>query len=207
MVIFLLFPFIVGGLVVFLVCLAVPLLQRFALSAAMWFLALLPGLLLWLLIDIGASLGLQALSGHLSFPRWEMSFWHTFGGPAARLTLVVVGMLGTIVLASGVAVIHQFAIHRTTFALFRLYAGSVTATVAVVWGSLTGAVVASSINAPWEVAFVVTFTLVVALGWGGAMLGSRMARRLRGAAPKRLTWILEEEFYGLVEVKTDTTAG
>ena len=204
MAIFLLLPFLVGGLVVFLVCLAIPWLQRFALSAALWFLALLPGLLLWLLIEVGAAFGQEAVVRQLSYPRWEMPLWHAFSSSAAQMTLIVMGMAGTIVMATGIAVVHQFAIHRTTFALFRLYAGFVTGGVAVLWGSLVGAVVASYLDAPWEVAFVVVTTLVIALGWSGARLGLRIARRLRGRAPQRFQWISEEEFYGTAGKKTDT---
>lgn len=206
MAIFLLLPFLVGGLVVFVVCLTIPWLQRFALSAALWFLALLPGLLLWLLIEVGAAFGQEAVVRQLSYPRWEMPLWHAFSSSAAQMTLIVVGMAGTIVMATGIAVVHQFAIHRTTFALFRLYAGFVTGGVAVLWGSLVGAVVASYLDAPWEVAFVVVTTLVIALGWGGARLGSRIARRLRGRAPKRFQWISEDEFYGIAVKKSETPA-
>src|SRR5580658_2660415 len=131
MAIFLLLPFLVGGLAVFLVCLAIPWLQRFALSAAMWFLALLPGLLLWLLIEVGAAFGQEAVVRQLSNPRWEMSLWHAFSSSAAQTTLVAVGMAGTVVMATGIAVVHQFVIQRLTFALFRLYAGFVTGGVAV----------------------------------------------------------------------------
>jgi len=199
MAIFLLLPFLVGGLVVFLVCLAIPWLQRYALSAALWFLALLPGLLLWLLIEVGAAFGQDTLARRLSYPRWEMSFWHVFASPASQTTLIAVGMAGTIVMATIVAVVHQFVIQRTTFALFRLYTGFVTGGVAVLWGSLVGAVVASYLDAPWEVAFVVVTALVTALGWCGARLGLRIARRLRGRPPLRFTWITEEEFYGIPE--------
>ena len=199
MAIFLLLPFLVGGLAVFLVCLAIPWLQRFALSAALWFLALLPGLMLWLLIEVGAAFGQEALGRRFAYPRWEVALWHAFGSQAAQTTLIAVGMAGTIVMATMIAVVHQFVIQRVTFALFRLYAGFVTGGVAVLWGSLAGAVVASTLDAPWEIAFVVVTTLVVALGWGGAMLGSRIARRLRGRAPLRFTWITEDEFYGALE--------
>ena len=203
MAIFLLLPFLVGGLVVFLVCLAIPWLQRYAMSVALWFLALLPGLLLWLLIEVGAAFGQDSLIRHLSYPRWEMSLWHAFSSSAAQTTLIVLGMAGTLVLATIIAVVHQFVIQRLTFALFRLYAGCVTGGVAVLWGSLVGAVVASYLDAPWEVAFVVVTTLVMALGWGGARLGSRIARRLRGRAPMRFTWISEEEYYGTDAVVPD----
>ena len=199
MAIFLLLPFLVGGLAVFLVCLAIPWLQRFALSAALWFLALLPGLLLWLLIEVGATHGQETLGRQTSYPRWERWFWHAFSSSAAQVTLIAVGMAGTIVMATAIAVVHQFVIQRVTFALFRLYAGFVTGGVAVLWGSLVGAVVASYLNAPWEVAFVVVLALVVALGWGGARLGYRIARRLRSRAPLRFTWITEDEFYGISE--------
>jgi hypothetical protein len=109
-------------------------------------------------------------------------------------------------MATGIAVVHQFVIQRLTFALFRLYAGFVTGGVAVLWGSLVGAVVASYLDAPWEIAFVVVGGLVVALGWGGARLGFRIARRLRGRAPLRFTWITEDEFYGTSESNADQAA-
>jgi len=206
MAIFLLLPFLVGGLAVFLVCLAIPWLQRFALSAALWFLALLPGLLLWLLIEVGAAFGQEALGRRLSYPRWEMALWHAFGSQAAQTTLIAVGMAGTIVAATIIAVVHQFVIQRVTFALFRLYAGFVTAGVAVLWGSLVGAIFASWLNTPWEVAFVVVTALMIAIGWGGARLGYRIARRLRGRAPLVFTWITEEEFYGIVETDGESAA-
>jgi hypothetical protein len=206
MAIFLLLPFLFGGLLVFLVCLAIPWLQRFALSAALWFLALVPGLLIWLLIGVGAEFGQQALGRGIHYPHWVMSLWHAFGSPAAKTTLVAVGMAGTIVLATVISVVHQFVIHRVTFALFRLYASFVTGGVAVLWGSLAGAIVATYLDAPWEVAFVVVTALVIALGWGGAKLGSRIARRLRGSAPARFTWITEEEFYGTVETGAESVA-
>ena len=78
MAIFLLLPFLVGGLVVFLVCLAIPWLQRFALSAALWCLALFPGLLLWLLIEVGAEFGQEALGRRFAYPHWQMALWHAF---------------------------------------------------------------------------------------------------------------------------------
>jgi hypothetical protein len=194
-------------LVVFLVCLSIPWLQRYALSAALWFVALVPGLLIWLVIGIGAEIGQEALrTGISSYPPWMMSLWHAFGSPAAKITLVAVGMAGTIVFATGVAVVHQFVIHRVTFALFRLYAGFVTATVAVLWGSLAGAIVATYLDVAWQVAFVVVTSLVVAIGWGGARLGSRIARRLRGRAPQSFTWIREDEFYGTVEKSVEEAA-
>lgn len=204
MVIFLLLPFLAGGLAVFLVCVAIPWLQRYALSAALWFVALLPGLLLWLLIGVGASLGQDALLRELSSPHWETSLWHIFGTPAAQTTLIAIGMAGTIVMATIIAVVHQFVIQRITFALFRLYAGFVTAGAAVLSGSLVGAVVATYLEAPWEVAFVVVTTMVTALGWGGAKLGSRIARRLRGRAPLRYTWVTEAEYYGNQEVEVES---
>jgi len=206
MAIFLLLPFLAGGLAIFVVCLSIPWLQRFALSAALWFLALLPGLLLWLLIEVGAAFGQEALGRQLSYPRWERWVWHAFSSSAAQITLIAVGMAGTIVLATLIAVVHQFVIQRVTFALFRLYAGFVTGGVAVLWGSLAGAVVASSLDAPWEIAFVVVGGLVTALGWGGAVLGYRIARRLRGRAPLRFTWITEDEFYGKLESNLDSAA-
>jgi len=206
MAIFLLLPFLVGGLAVFLLCLAIPWLQRFALSAALWCLALLPGLLLWLLIEVGAEFGQEALGRRLSYPHWELSLWHAFGSPAAQTTLIAAGMAGTIVLATTIAVVHQFVIQRVTFALFRLYAGFVTGGVAVLWGSLAGAIVASTLDAPWEVALVVVGGLVTALGWCGAVLGCRIARRLRGHAPLRFTWITEDEFYGTLESESETNS-
>ena len=106
-------------------------------------------------------------------------------------------------MATMIAVVHQFVIQRVTFALFRLYAGFVTGGVAVLWGSLAGAIVASWLDAPWEIAFVVVFSLVVALGCGGAVLGCRIARRLRGRAPLRFTWITEDEFYGTQETDVE----
>jgi hypothetical protein len=165
---------------------------------------LLPGLLLWLLIGVSAIFGREAIK-QLAYPRWEMSLWHAFSSTAAQTTLIAVGMAGTLVMATIIAVVHQFVIHRLTFALFRLYAGFVTGGVAVLWGSLLGAVVASYLEAPWEVAFVVVTTLVTALGWGGARLGSRIAGRLRGRAPSRFTWITDDEFYGTVGEDAETT--
>ncbi len=204
MVIFLLLPFLVGGLAVFLVCVTIPWLQKYALSAALWFLALLPGLLVWLLIGVGAALGHEELVRQLSSPKWEISLWHIFGSQAAQTTLIAIGMAGTIVMASGITVVHQFVIQRITFALFRLYAGFVTGGAAVLWGSLLGAVVATYLEAPWEVAFVVVTTMVTALGWGGAKLGSRIALRLRGRAPLRYTWVTEAEYYGNQEVEVES---
>jgi len=198
MIFFLLLPLLVGGLAVYVICVAIPWLQKYALSAALWFLALLPGLLLWLLIGVGALVGQDAVGRGMYSPRWEMSFWHVFGSPAARVTLTAIGITGIVVMATIIAVVHQFVIHRLTFALFRLYAGFVTGSVAVLSGSLVGAVVATYLEAPWEVAFVVVTTLVAALGWAGARLGIRIARRLRGRAPERYTWVTEAEYYGVV---------
>jgi len=76
----------------------------------------------------------------------------------------------------------------------------------VLWGSLVGAIVASSLDASWEIAFVVVTTLVVAIGWGGARLGYRIARRLRGRAPSRFTWITEDEFNGTIKISVDSAA-
>jgi hypothetical protein len=184
------FAFLVLGSVAFLVCVLLPPTRRYALSVALWFAIWGPcSVVLIVLAGFGLVAGsLLIKAGNMQWtdaPKVLAAFGWGY---------VVVGALITTVVATCIAWLHQFLVHRFTLALFRLYASTVSAGI----GSVLG----------WSLAWWVAMKGITHLGlwwWVLAMLiltvafgvaAYKGARGLRGKAPTRFTWISPEEFEG-----------
>jgi hypothetical protein len=82
-----------------------------------------------------------------------------------------------------------------TFALFRVYAGVVSAGVGSVFGWLLGLWIAAEQFRLGGLFWLLgMLALIAAFGYEGY----RGARKLRGAAPERFTWVTQEEFEGTI---------
>ena len=185
------FMFLLLGSLVFIASALVPQTRRYALSAALWCAVWGP-----------CSVGLMALAGiglvatAFITKTGDMEAFHTphllavFGWSYLTISIIV-----TMRVATGVAWLHQFLIHRFTFALFRLYATAVSAGIGSVFGWCLGWWLMSKEFA-WYHGWPlwVLGMLVLILGFGVAAY--KGARGLRGDAPKRLSWISADEFEG-----------
>ncbi len=184
------FAFLVMGSSAFLVCVLLPPARQYALSAALWFAVWGPcsaGLLVLA--------GLGFAGGALAMKAGNMQWSETprlLG--ALGWSYVIIGVLVTIGVATCAAWLHQWLIHRFTFALFRLYATFVSAGIGSVFGwSLGWWMMAKRVGHPgvwwWALAMLL---LIVGFGAGAY----KSARSLRGKAPVGFTWISAEEFAG-----------
>jgi hypothetical protein len=184
-----LFLFLVVGAVVFLVCILIAPLRRFALSAALWCAMWGPCAVAFLLLAGTAVLAEASISNS-----GDMHIRHAPRLLAALgwgyLTLAV---LAAIVIATCLAWLHQVLLHRLTFLLFRLYATVVCAGIGSVFGwCFAWTLLANEIDhtLPWSILGMVILTV----GFGTAAY--KAARSLRGKPPESFTWISAEEFHG-----------
>lgn len=184
------FAFLVLGSVVFVICVAVPPIRQYALSAALW-------CAVWGPCSVGlmmlAGLGLVATAFITRAGNVE-----SFHAPKLLAAFgwgyLILGFITTAVVASAVSWLHQKIVRRFTFALFRLYATAVCAGIGSVFGWALG----------WWTAWkevtsygpVVWCVCMLALMTGFAMAAFKGARQLRGKAPTNFTWISPEEFMG-----------
>ena len=124
------FVFLVIGSIAFLVCVLLPPTRRFALSAALWF-------AVWGPCSVGLMVlaGLGLAGGALAMKAANM---HWTDAPrmlgALGWSYMIVGTLITIGVATGAAWLHQWLIHRFTFALFRIYVTAISAGIGSVFG-------------------------------------------------------------------------
>jgi hypothetical protein len=103
-------------------------------------------------------------------------------------------VLAIAAVATGVAWLHQAAIHRLTFALFRLYAAVVGGGIGGVFGVWFGWwLIGESFRFAPFLAIAGALLLIVIFG-AAAYQG---ARSLRGSAPTTFSWITEQEFNGI----------
>jgi hypothetical protein len=186
------FMFLLLGSLVFIASALVPPSRRYALSAALW-------CAVWGPCSVGllglAGVGLVATA--FITKSGDMETFHTphllavFGWSYLTICILV-----TMVLATAVAWLHQFLIHRLTFALFRLYATAVSAGIGSVFGWCLGWWLVYKEFAwyhGWPLWVLGMLVLIVVFG----AAAYRGARGLRGDAPKKLTWISAKEFEGL----------
>ncbi len=189
----LVFLFLVLGAVAFVVCVAVPLLRKRALSVALWFAVWGPccvALMVLALMGVAAGNFAQH-AGHMN----EASIARP-GATVLEWVAFIVGIIATCAIATGSAWLHQALIHRLTFALFRLYATAVCAGIGGVFGLCLCWWLLAMPSAPygwWLCPFVIL--LPIALFGAEAY---KHARALRGTAPTQFTWITPEEFAGPV---------
>jgi hypothetical protein len=184
------FACLVMGSIAFLVCVMFPPMRRYALSTALWFAVWGPSSVAQMVV---AGLGLVA--GGLVMKHGNMQ-WTDMPKllEAFGWSYVIAGALMTAVVASRAASIHQFFIHRFTFALFRLYATAITAGIGSVLGwSLGWWMMANGFDHLGLLVWASAMLILIA-GFGAAAY--KCAPELRGKAPTRFTWISAEEFEG-----------
>jgi hypothetical protein len=181
------FLFLLAGAVAFLICVALPPTRRFALSTALWW-AMWGPCSVGLMTLAGLALVADAFISKSGDPHLlrHPRLLSTFGW-----TYLVGGILLTAVVASIAAWLHQFLIHRSTFALFRLYATAVVSGIGSVFGwCLSWWMLSQNIAHVWIWSLLSMPLLLVSFG----VAAYRGAHSLRGEAPKKLTWITQEEF-------------
>jgi hypothetical protein len=177
---------LVVGAVQFLICLTVPRLRKYALSAALWWAMWGP-----------CSMALIMLAGLVvvgdSIAR-ERGGWHLPPFPVGLgWGYLAVGVVVTVAAATVAAWVHQVVVRRFTFALFRLYAMAVVAGIGSVFGWLLSWVIAAQ---EWRFGWPLAIAEMLALVVGFGALGYRCARSLRGEAPTRFALVSREEFDG-----------
>jgi hypothetical protein len=184
------FAFLLLGAIVFLACIPLPSMRRFALSAAFWVALWGPCTVVFFVL---AGIGLVA--GSVLMKAGNMQWTNT---PKLLGELgwsyVVVGATIIAVVATCGAWLHQMLIHRFTFALFRIYATAISAAIGSVFGCALGWWMAAKESTylglwSWPLGII-----VFSAGFGTAAY--KAARALRGKAPTRFTWITPEEFAG-----------
>ena len=185
------FLFLLVGSVVFLLFLLLPPVRRYALSAALWCAVWGPCSITWMLV---AGVGLIATAfitktgdaQTLHYPGLTSVFGWRY---------LSVGILVTVALATASAYIHQAVVARLTFALFRVYAAVVSASIGSVFGWCFGWWMMAK-NTSGHVSmslWVITMLALIACFGVAAYKG---ARGLRGEAPDSFTWISPDEFAG-----------
>jgi hypothetical protein len=184
------FMFLLVGAVAFLVCVLLPATRRFALSIAIWF-AMWGPCSTALLVLAGVGLvagGLVLKSGEnplMNAPKLAATLGWTY---------LIFGAIVTSNIATAIARIHQFLLHRLTFFLFRLYATVLAAGIGSVFGWSLG----------W---WIISHPMIRHGGWWWALgmtaliavfatTSFKGARALRGKQPTAWTWISQEEFDG-----------
>lgn len=183
--------FLLVGSVVFLACVCLPRLRRYALSAALWCAMWGPcSVALMLIAGVGlivtAFITKTGDTQTLHHPRLLSAFGWGYLAAAVSVTIAV---------ATGSAFVHQALVARFTFVLFRLYAAAVSAGIGSVFGwSFGWWMMAKSMTGHVSLLFwgIAMLTLIVGF-WLAAYNG---ARELRGKAPERFTWITPDEFAG-----------
>ena len=172
------YAFLFIGAVVFVLCALIPPTRRFALSAALWCAVWGP-----------CSVGLMTLAG---LGLVASAFINDAGGMqsfhAPRLLTVfgwgylILGVLITVTVATGVALLHQMLMRWLMFMLFRLYATAVCAGIGSVFGwALSWWLTWKAIgNGNVGIVLACAGMLCLVLGFGtGGFMGARL---LQGSA-------------------------
>jgi hypothetical protein len=181
--------FLLIGTLAFLFCVAIPYLRCFALSVALWCAMWGPCSIVALTIA-GLALVTSALVAKSHDPSKFQNphLLSTFG-----LAYVICGALVTAIVAFAVAWLHQFLMHRLTFAMFRLYSTAVVAGIGSVFGwAMLWWMLSHDVRLTWEYSLLIMFSFIAGFGTSAY----KGAAKLRGTTPKALTWITEEEFAG-----------
>lgn len=185
-----LFFFLALGTIVFLICVLVPPSRKYALSTALWFAIWGPCVAAFLFLAV---FGL--IAGGIALQATHMKWEDTPRLISAMGTgSLIVGAIAICLIASIAAWLHQAAIHRITFALFRIYATFVVAGIGSVLGLLAVLLAIGWLlpaYADWAAALSVP-VLMALFGF----VAYKSARALRGSAPTHFTWITADEFAG-----------
>jgi hypothetical protein len=179
------------GAVVFLACVAAPPTRKYALSAALWCAVWGPCAVGWMVVaGVALVTGAIVSSGRneafAGFPKLLEAVGWTYLG---------LGIAGTAAVATGVAWLHQALVRRSTLALFRLYAAVVCGGIGSVFGWLLGWWMLADWAPRFGLLLWLPAMLVLMVGFG--LVAYKHARKLRGAAPTKLTWITGEEYLGI----------
>jgi hypothetical protein len=184
------FAFLAVGAVVFVISLADRRMRKLALSAALWCAVWGPCLLAWVSFAVMANFIVDSGLEHLAHGTMRPGQWLAGFG----IGLSLLAFLSTAVFATALAWLHQAAIRRMTFALFRIYATLVCAGIGSVFGWGLG--IAFAVNdVPNGLPLWIATMPILSAGFG--FLGYRLAKQLRGKAPDRFTWVTPEEFDGV----------
>lgn len=185
------FLFLLIGAVVFLACLPFPKTRPYALSAALWC-AMWGPCSIALMVIAGAGLVAATFLTKAGDAQrvHAPTLLSTFGW-----TYLIAGIVITTIVATAAAWIHQAVVKRLTFALFRLYAATVSAGIGSVFGWCVGwwMMVRQLSGNAW---LILWGTCMCTLIGGFALASYKRARNLRGDSPGRLTWISPDEFAG-----------
>jgi hypothetical protein len=186
------FLFLVVGAAVFVFCALVPPLRKYGLSAALWCATWGPSSVAWLLF---AGLGLVA-SG-VAMQVAQTRNLHLPDLPHGIGTgYLVLGISGTIVIATIIAWIHQVVIRQMTFALFRIYSGLISAGIGSVWGWCLWGWLVLNTKVPYRFLLWGLGMMILCAGFGYA--GFRWARKLRSDTPTRFGLVSQQEFEGSI---------
>jgi hypothetical protein len=186
------FAFLVVGALVFVFCGLVPPLRKYGLSAALWCAMWGPSLVAWLLL---AGLGLVANGFAMRVAQTRRihlpDLPHNIGTGYA-----VLGIIGAILLATIIAWIHQVVIRQMTFALFRIYAGLISAGVGSVWGWCLWIWLVLDTQIPYRVLLwgIGMVGFCVAFGYAGL----HWAKNLRSDTTTRFGLVSQQEFEGTI---------
>jgi hypothetical protein len=183
------FFFLVVGAVVFLVCVLIAPLRRFALSAALWCATWGPCLVAFVLLAGTAAVAETSLTRN--------GDWQTLQAPKLLAALgwsyLALAVLSTIAIATFAAWLHQVLLHRLTFPLFRLYSTVVCAGIGSVFGCcFCWFLISQEID--YSLPLSILGMLILIAGFGTAAY--KTARSLRGKPATNFTWITAEEFNG-----------
>jgi hypothetical protein len=187
------FLFLAVGAAVFVVCWVIPPLQRYGLSAALWCVVWGPFTVAWLILA-----GLILIANHFVMQIPQSPNFHLPALPPRGLwsSYAIVWLMATSLIATLASWIHQKIIHRMTMALFRIYAGLVSAAIGSVWGWCLCFWLINREQIPHT--FLIWISAMTALCVGFGYAGFRWASRLRGDPPKSFPIITKEEFEGTV---------
>lgn len=185
-----LFAFLVLGAVVFVACALMPPLRHYALSAALWCATWGPCTVGWMTL---AGLGLVA-TAFITKNGDPQSFHSPRLFEVFGWAYLMMGLLVTAAVATGVAWLHQKAVRRFTFALFRVYTTAVSAGIGGVFGFLLGWWIWMEVLHYGLFLWCLGMPILV-VGFG--LAAHRNARQLRGNAPTSFTWITSEEYMGV----------
>jgi hypothetical protein len=183
------FLFLVVGAVVFVVCVLIAPLRRFALSAALWCATWGPCLVTFLLLAGTAAVAESSLTQNRDM--------QTLHAPKLLAALgwgyLTAAVLSTTAIATLAAGLHQAVLHRLTFPLFRLYSAAVCAGIGSVFGWCLGWLLAAE-RIRYSLPLWAFGMVLLVLSFGSTAY--KEARTLRGEPPTNFTWITAEEFNG-----------
>src|ERR1035441_9631677 len=167
------FFFLLLGELAFLICVIIPPLRRYALSAALSHATWGPSSVGLLLLA-----GTAVITDAFITRNGDMQSLHAPGLVSALgWGYLTVAVLITVAVASVVAWLHQALLHRLTFALFRLYATAVCAGIGSVFGWCLGFLLTAR-GVPHSLPLWIVAMLTIVAGFG--TMAYKAARSLRG---------------------------